>query len=274
MTTPFKALLRGTQIAATASLLATTAMAQTTTIDTPQGNSVIVPDDALEEQPSGGFIRESDYPRFESIENYQAIADTLTNQGYSDVFIQRDGPILTVTAQRAGVPIELVYSTANARLVSVDGVETRAEPEGSSAGDLAGAPTGSGTTPGEDATAPGEDAAGDGTEGGTDTPGDTPSDGSADGSGDTPDGSEDSGSDDGGAEGAGTDGGSDGGEADGGSDGAGSNGGESDGGGSDGGESGGESGGDSDGGGSEGGDSGGGDSGGGDSDGGEGDSNG
>ncbi|TJZ92639.1 hypothetical protein FA743_07180 [Paracoccus gahaiensis] len=270
MTTPFKALLRGTQIAATASLLATTALAQTTTIDTPQGNSVIVPDDALEEQPSGGFIRESDYPRFESIENYQAIADTLTGQGYSDIFIQREGPILTVTAQRAGVPIELVYSTANARLVSVDGVETRAEPEGSSAGDLAGAPTGSGTTPGEDATAPGEDAA----EDGTDTPADGVADGATDGSGDTPEGSEDSGSDDGGSEGAGTDGGSEGGGADGGSDGSNSDGGDSDGGGSEGGESGGESGGDSDGGGSDGGDSDGGDSGGGDSDGGEGDSDG
>ena len=45
--TPFKALLVGGQIAA-ASLMATTAIAQTTVIETPE-STVIVPDDALEE---------------------------------------------------------------------------------------------------------------------------------------------------------------------------------------------------------------------------------
>lgn len=209
--TPFKALLMGTQIAA-ASLLATTAIAQTTQVDTPAGTTVIVPDAALQEEPSAGFVREGDYPRLESIENYEAISETLSAQGYSDIYIQREGPILTITAQRAGVPIELVYSTANARLVSVDGVETRPEAEGSSANDIVGAATGSETTTGtdQDGATDGEDAAGgDGTDAGGDAG--TDAGGEADG-GDTGGSDADGGSD------GGSNGGSDGGESDGGSD--------------------------------------------------------
>nr|WP_111300250.1 hypothetical protein [Paracoccus saliphilus] len=140
-TSSFKSLLIGGRLAATAALLATSAVAQTTSIDTPQGNTVVVPDQALEEQSGASFVAESDYPRLESMENNQIIADSLIAQGYSDVFISREGPILTVTAQRDSMPIELVYSTANGRLISVDGVETRAPAKGASAGD-----TVSGTT--------------------------------------------------------------------------------------------------------------------------------
>lgn len=220
--TPFKALLVGSQIAAT-SLMATAAIGQTTQIETPRGSTVIVPDNALEEEPSGGFVAEGDYPRLESIENYEAIAETLSDQGYSDIFIQREGPILTVTAQRAGVPTELVYSTANGRLVSVDGVETRADPEGSSGGDDAGqAETGASDAGGNNDT--------------PDTPGgddgaseDSADDGAADGGSDAGDGGADTGSNgsdggeaDGGSDGSnsdsGSDGGSEGGDADGGSD--------------------------------------------------------
>ncbi|MCG6110737.1 MAG: hypothetical protein MEQ74_00930 [Paracoccus sp.] len=210
--TPFKAFLVGGQIAA-ASLMATTAIAQTTQIETPQGSTVIVPDSALEESPSGGFVTEGDYPRLESIENYEAIAETLSDQGYSDIFIQREGPILTVTARRAGIPIELVYSTANGRLVSVDGVETRAEPEGSSAGDdasQAGAPasdvgedSGTPDTPGND-DGTGDDSAGEDSDAGADggSDGGNGADGGSDGS--------DGGESDGGTDGSGADGGSDG----------------------------------------------------------------
>lgn len=212
--TPFKALLVGTQIAA-ASLLATTAIAQTTQVETPAGTTVIVPDAALQEEPSQGFVLEGDYPRLESIENYETIAETLSAQGYSDIYIQREGPILTITAQRAGVPIELVYSTANARLVSVDGVETRRDAEGSSAGDITGAATGSQSGTGSDATDGADDA-------GADTDGadaDTGADTGTDAGGDADSGAD--GDADGGADGGSdTDGGSDsdGGESDGGSD--------------------------------------------------------
>lgn len=213
--TPFKALLVGSQIAAT-SLMATAAIGQTTQIETPQGSTVIVPDNALEEEPSGGFVAEGDYPRLESIENYEAIAETLSDQGYSDIFIQREGPILTVTAQRAGVPTELIYSTANGRLVSVDGVETRADPEGSSGGDdagqaEAGASDGEGSSDTPDSPG-GDDGASEG------SAGDDAADGGADTGSDGSDGGEADGGSDGSDSDSGSDGGSEGGDADGGSD--------------------------------------------------------
>ncbi|WP_411837758.1 hypothetical protein [Paracoccus sp. ME4] len=222
--TPFKALMLGTTLTA-GSLMAGTAIAQTTAVESPQGTTVIVPDDALEAAPAQGFVVEGDYPRLESIENYEAIAETLSAQGYSDIFIQREGPILTITAQRGGVPTELVYSTANGRLVSVDGVETRAEPEGSSANDTAEDPADAGTDGG---TGTGDDGAtdgGDGTDtGGTDggdTGGDAGGDTGGDAGGDTGgdaggDASGDSGGDAGGD--GGSDGGSEGGDSGGGSD--------------------------------------------------------
>ncbi|MGZ3215349.1 hypothetical protein [Paracoccus sp. T5] len=214
LTSSFKTLLIGGKVAATAALLATTAMAQTTAIDTPQGNTVVVPDQALETQPSGGFVLESDYPRLDSMENNEMIAETLIAQGYSDVVISREGPILTVTAQRAAVPIELVYSTANGRLISVDGVETRPAAGGTSAGDTATGTTADTATPAaaaEDAATDGitddseTDAAtdGTGTEAGTGGS-DVGTDADADTGADTgPDGADTSGAD---TDGAGTDG--------------------------------------------------------------------
>lgn len=241
--TPFKALMLGTTLTA-GGLMAGTAIAQTSAVESPQGTTVIVPDDALEAAPAEGFVVEGDYPRLESIENYEAIAETLSAQGYSDIFIQREGPILTITAQRGGVPTELVYSTANGRLVSVDGVETRAEPEGSSANDTAPDPADPGT---DDGTGTGDDGATDGDDG-TDTGGTDGTDGGdmgGDAGGDT---GGDAGGDTGGDAGGDT-GGDAGGDA--GGDSGGDAGGDSDGdaggdGGSDGGSDGGDSGGGSD----------------------------
>ncbi|WP_410218194.1 hypothetical protein [Paracoccus sp. (in: a-proteobacteria)] len=212
-TTSIKGLMLGSKIAATATLLATMAMAQTTAIETPQGNTVVVPEEALTEQSSVGVILENEYPLLESIENNEAIAETLIAQGYSNVVISREGPILTVTAQRGGVPIELVYSTANGRLVSVDGVETRPEGEGSSANDQTQATGTSSAVGGDDGTS--DDESGD--EGSTtdrdSDGGDTSTDG-GDGAGDEGAG--------GGAGGDGSEGseGSDGSDGSGGSDGS------------------------------------------------------
>ncbi|MFC0201685.1 hypothetical protein [Paracoccus rhizosphaerae] len=228
LTSSIKTLMAGGRVVTASALLATTAMAQTTTLDTPQGNTVIVPDDALEAQPSVGYVLESDYPRLDSIENNTTIAQTLISQGYSDVVISREGPILTVTAVRGVTPIELVYSTANGRLVSVDGVETREAPEGSSAGDQMGM----NATADGDAGAP--DAADGAEDSGMDDGGTGTDDGDTGGEGSGADG--DTGGDASGADGSGADGGDAGG-----SDSAGSGGG-SDGGDSDGGDSGGEGG--------------------------------
>lgn len=89
------------------------------------------------------------------------IAEALSAQGFSDISMQREGPILTIKAQRAGQPTELVYSTANGRLVSVDGVQTRRAPE-----------DGSGLDESDAGTTSGGDGDGDvGSQGGTDSNG-------------------------------------------------------------------------------------------------------
>ncbi|SCY78016.1 hypothetical protein [Paracoccus tibetensis] len=123
LTNPLKAVLIGGKTAALAALLATTAAAQTA-VPTPEGNVVVIPEAALEAE-SRSVLVESDYPVLTSFDNDQVIAETLIGQGFTNVVINRTGPILTITATRDGVPIELVYSTANGRLMSVDGVEFR-----------------------------------------------------------------------------------------------------------------------------------------------------
>ncbi|MDN5568608.1 MAG: hypothetical protein L0G27_07685 [Paracoccus sp. (in: a-proteobacteria)] len=127
-----KTLMLGGKVAAIATLMAGTAMAQTTTIATPQGNDVTVSDQALDAEPSLGMEWADGYPVLEEVENNDAIIQTMIGQGFSDLKIVRKGPMLTITGQRAGVPTELVYSTANGRLVSVDGVETRDDASASS----------------------------------------------------------------------------------------------------------------------------------------------
>lgn len=115
-----KTMLAGGKAAALAAVLATGAAAQET-VPTPEGNVVLVPEAALEAD-SPSVLPESGYMTLTSFENDQVVAETLIGQGFTNVVINRTGPIMTVTAERDGVPTELVYSTANGRLMSVDGV--------------------------------------------------------------------------------------------------------------------------------------------------------
>ncbi|WP_378946851.1 hypothetical protein [Paracoccus sp. R86501] len=120
-----KTLMLGGKAAAIAALMAGTAMAETTIISTPTGNNVLATESAMDAEQSKGMVWADDFPVLEEVENNDAIIDTMIGQGFTDLKITRKGPMLTVTGQRAGVPTELVYSTANGRLVSVDGVETQ-----------------------------------------------------------------------------------------------------------------------------------------------------
>ena len=120
-----KTLMLGGKAAAIAALMAGTAMAETTIISTPTGNDVLATESAMDAEPSKGIVWADDFPVLEEVENNDAIIDTMIAQGFTDLKITRKGPMLTVTGQRAGVPTELVYSTANGRLISVDGVETQ-----------------------------------------------------------------------------------------------------------------------------------------------------
>lgn len=224
MTPTIKTLLAAGQTAALAALLGSTALAQTSDTET-----VLVPEPALEANSSIGIISEAAPRTLEQMDNDQTIADTLILQGFTDIHILREGPMMTVTAQRDGQPIELVYSVANGTLVSIDGQELREPSEGSSANDVQAAGDGA-----SDADA--RDGAGDEGDGDM-SGGETGDDGAADGGGSDADGSDtDSGGTDGGesdggdaGSGDGSDGGSDGADS-GGSDGGSDAGGDSDGG--------------------------------------------
>ena len=239
LTKSLKTALIGGKVLALTALMGTTAIAQTaivvdegdTVVETPAGNTAIVPGTAAAPGEAVGAVVEGEYRLIEQIDNDQAVAETLISQGFSDVHILREGALMTVTAQRHGVPTELVYSIANGSLVSVDGVKLR--PEGDMSSDGGNAATATGAT--DDATTdPADDgmddsaddstdadsaddsADSDGTEG---TDGSSDSDGSADGSesdsgseGGADGGSDSDGSDSGSDGSDGSDGGSDGGE--------------------------------------------------------------
>jgi len=264
-----KMMMAGGKIAALTALMGTTALAHDATrIETEDGNTAIVPGAAADAESSVGAVTESPYPLVVQVENDQVVAETLIAQGFTDVRILREGPMMTVTAQRDGQPIELVYSVANGSLVSVNGEELRREPEGASAGDSRNVPAasaGAATDSDADGMDGDDDASNDGMGEDSSTDDDTTGDGmTGDGMTDgmTGDGMTDGNSDDGmsGDDGsdAGADSSTDG--ADTGAEGS-----------SDGASAGGDAaGGNSSGGDSSGGDSGGGDSDGGDSDGGDG----
>lgn len=197
LTDKIKFALLGGKVAALSVLLGTAALAQDkTVVETPEGNTVAIPEAAQTTESPVGAIRESDYPILEQWENDEAVAVTLVEQGYTDVHILRQGALMTVTAQRDGQPTELVYSVANGSLVSVDGVELRRGEEASS------------TEPSPaveeiaDDVPPDEDVTDDGTtdDGTDDTADDGVSDGTDTGStddGTTGDGTSDDGADDG-----------------------------------------------------------------------------
>lgn len=210
--TSLKSLMMGGKIAALAALMGGTALAQTT-------ETVVVPAPALEAGTPVGVVA-AGIPVIEQLDNDQSVAETLIAQGFTDVVIRREGALMTVTANRAGEPIELVYSVANGTLVSINGEELRDPPEASSGADVpapAAAPADDVDEAADDATdestddaaddAADDGAADDANDDGMSDDGDA--DG-ADGAGDTSDSDTDSGSD--------ADGADSGGEADSGTD--------------------------------------------------------
>ncbi len=193
--------LMGAKAAALGSMLATTALAQTV-VETPSGNTAVVTDPALAPATPIGAVTPQSFPLPEQFENDMAVSETLLSQGFTDIRIARNGPIMTVTAQRNGVPTELVYSTANGTLVSVDGVELRDAPDTTSNGQTANSVADKTGAPSQDTPADGDTGTGDGADtdegagsDGSDTDGsDT---GSDTGAGDGADAGSDTGSDSG-----------------------------------------------------------------------------
>lgn len=204
LTRSLKLAMVGGKAAALAALMATTAGAQQT-VPTPEGNVVVIPDAAIQPETSGS-IPEIGYATLTSFDNDQVVAETLIGQGFTNLVINRTGPLMTVTAQRDGVPTELVYSLANGRLMSVDGVAFQHPADAAAAaepGAGSSSATAAGTTGDDDDDAGGD--AGDDT-GGTDASGDDA--GGNDAGGDDA-GGDDAGGDDAGGDAGAGDGGSD-----------------------------------------------------------------
>lgn len=225
LTRSLKLAMVGGKAAALAALMATTAGAQQT-VPTPEGNVVVIPDAAIQPETSGS-IPEIGYATLTSFDNDQVVAETLIGQGFTNLVINRTGPLMTVTAQRDGVPTELVYSLANGRLMSVDG-DAFQHPADAAAAAEPGAGSSSATatgTTGDDDDDAGDIDAGDDT-GGTDAGGDGA--GGDDAGGDDAGGADAGGADAGGDDAGGDDGAGDGGSDDG-ADGEGEGSGDSDG---------------------------------------------
>lgn len=180
-------------IAGAAALMGTSAMAQTaatgaaTTEVQQPGATVVVPAEATTPSAPVGTIVAGEWPSFnpEQLANDQTIAETLLAQGFTGVHILRDGSLMTVSANRDGNDIELVYNLVEGRLISVNGERILSEDEA--------APTRGNSTP--------ETAPDGGTDDGADD-GDGSDDGADDSAGDdgADDGADDGGSDEGGSD--------------------------------------------------------------------------
>lgn len=210
-----KAGLIAGKIAALTAIGSTVAMAQSGAVVTPSpmAETAVIPADALKKEAPVGQAAYTGFPSFDQQMNDQAVADTLLAQGFSDIHIIRDGTLMTVTAQRDGKDIELLYNLVEGRLIKVNGervdIEKGAGPDsGSSTLGVDGTqPTAPGDgDDGMDDGAPdgdtGSDDAGTGdTDTGTDTgDNDTDDSGSDGGSDSGSDSSDDSGSDDSGSD--------------------------------------------------------------------------
>lgn len=222
-----------------AAAMSTSALAQEATqVETAEGQTVTVPADAAESDGLSPVATAvvTDFPILNQDMNDQNIADTLLSQGFEDIYILREGSLMTVTATRENNDIKLTYNLVEGRLIDVNGERILTEEE---------------RTLGEDgnalgASASSEAASDDGaTDGGAtdDNVDATSDDGAADDGATDEGGSDDMGADDAGPDDSTAD---EGGSADAGSDDSGSDAGDSDSGGSeDGGADGSESGGDS-----------------------------
>lgn len=114
---PLKLTLVAGKAAALSALIAGAAMAQApTVVDTPDAPVAVIPQAAVTETPPQHI-----YPQIDRTANDATIAESLVAQGFSDIHILRDAAKLTVTAQREGQPIELVYHLVRGQLLTVNG---------------------------------------------------------------------------------------------------------------------------------------------------------
>lgn len=112
--------------------MGTSALAQdATVVETPDGNTAVVPAEATEISPTApvSTVVISDYPVFSQDMNDESIIEMLVGQGFEDIHILREGSLMTVTATREGDDIKLVYNLVEGRLIEVNGERVLTEEE-------------------------------------------------------------------------------------------------------------------------------------------------
>lgn len=113
MTHPVETLKLGGKAAILATLMATASFAQTAT-----------PEATTTEAPAAGMttMEAVEFPTLTTVETDEAVTEDLTAQGYENVEVLRGDNALTVTADRGGVPTEMVFSPTEGTLLLIDGV--------------------------------------------------------------------------------------------------------------------------------------------------------
>lgn len=116
--------------------LALPAFAQDQVVTQPGASDAVVPAPAAEVSPvptPATVIMApewaSHFPTLDQQLNNEQIAELLVAQGFSDITILREGSLMTITAQREGEPVELVYNMVEARLIFVNGERILTEDE-------------------------------------------------------------------------------------------------------------------------------------------------
>lgn len=130
MTHPVKTLKLGGKAAILATLMATASFAQTA-----------APEATTTEAPAAGMttMEAVNFPTLTTVETDAAVTEDLTAQGYEKVVVLRGADALTVTAERGGVPTEMVFSPTEGTLLLIDGVAPPV-PGDMTAGDMAAQP--------------------------------------------------------------------------------------------------------------------------------------
>lgn len=118
------------------------AVAQTTTI-TPEGATSSIT-----------TMEAAAWPTLTTYATDEEVADDLTDQGYTNVAVSREGGFIVVQAERAGTPTDVIFSEADGTLLIADGVQihTPTMPIGASTDDEDG-PSDTTTSPSFDAPA-------------------------------------------------------------------------------------------------------------------------
>lgn len=101
-------LMRGGRAVALTALMATATLAQSPASDAPAGMTT---------------MEAVDFPTLSTVGTDEAVAEDLVAQGYEKIVILRAEDVLVVTAERGGVPTEMVFSPDDGTLLMIDGVE-------------------------------------------------------------------------------------------------------------------------------------------------------